>query len=221
MMSYTKTFHICWTGKGALCVASSVYCEPWLVWIQECEELITETQSNLIPSSLRPCSLNTLRPCTAEGSYLFFLSCWATLHTPRTRGSHAFQQWCIMDHRRRRERADCCERGKTPPQCSFTLRQLSSTSSFCFASLWDWTEHRGWGSGSGSCPLTCSLCTVYTQRPMFMFMVGLLWLINWFFIIFGTDYSCQGLTTGTCPWLLLCGCPEQLGRVKCSRLISQ
>lgn len=75
----------------------------------------SETQSDLIPSSLRPSSLNTLRPCAAEVSYLFFLSCWARLHTARTRGSHAFQQWCIMDHRRRRERADCRMEGVTPP----------------------------------------------------------------------------------------------------------
>lgn len=116
----TTALHICWIRKGALCFASCVYCEPWLVWIQECEELIIETQSDLIPPSLlRPCSPNTLRPCTAEASYLFFLSCWARLHTARTRGSHAFQQWCIMDHRGRWERADCREGGMTPPQCPF------------------------------------------------------------------------------------------------------
>lgn len=159
---YTKASHICWIRKGALCFASRVYCKPWLVWIQECEELITETQSDLIPSSLRPCSLNTLRPCAAEVSYLFFLSCWARLHTALTRGSHAFQQCCIMDHRRRRERADCCEGGMTPSlSVLFTLQQLSSTPSSYFASFWDRT-YQGWGLGSVSCPFICSLRTEHT-----------------------------------------------------------
>lgn len=82
----------------------------------------SETQSDLIPSSLRPSSPNTRRPCAAEVSYLFFLSCWARLHAARTRGSHASQQWCIMDHRKRQERADCRTEGVTPQvhaQCPF------------------------------------------------------------------------------------------------------
>lgn len=94
----------------------------------------SETQSDLIPSSLRPSSLNTLRPCAAEVSYLFFLSCRARLHTARTRGSHAFQQWRIMDHRWRRERADCRAGRRDTPSAPlafsvlFTLQQLASTS---------------------------------------------------------------------------------------------
>ena len=117
---YTKASSICWTEEGALCFASCVYCEPWLVWIQECEELIRHTERLNSLKSKRPRSLNTLRPCAAEVSYLFFLSCWARLHTARTRGSHAFQQRCTMARRRRRERADCREgRHDTPSQCPF------------------------------------------------------------------------------------------------------
>lgn len=165
---YTKAPHICWIRKGALCFASCVYCEPWLVWIQECEGLITETQSDLIPSSLRPCSLNTLRPCAAEASYLFFLSCWARLHTARTRGSHAFQQRCIMDHRRRRERADCREGGMTPPQCPFHTSTAFFHLLLCLL-LGQNLTYQGWGLGSVSRPLICSLCSVHTWIEMFMY----------------------------------------------------
>lgn len=41
---YAKSSYICWIRPSALCFASCVYCELWLVWIQECEELIRDTE---------------------------------------------------------------------------------------------------------------------------------------------------------------------------------
>lgn len=65
---HTKTSYICWIGKGALCFASCVYCEPWLVWIQECEELIRDTER-----------LNSLKSKTLQPKHTEALCCWGQL----------------------------------------------------------------------------------------------------------------------------------------------
>lgn len=104
----------------------------------------SETGNDWIPSSLRWSSRNTLGPCAAEVSYLFFLSCWARFPTVFTRGSHAFQQWCIMDHREILERVDCFTEGHSPnththshpSMCFSHFNSFLSTSSSLFDSFW-------------------------------------------------------------------------------------
>lgn len=116
------------------------------VWIHNWEELIIAMEQ--LPSSIRLGSLNKLRPIAAEVSYLFFLSHCARFHTAHTRGSPIFQQWCITDHRRIWERAECHVEGVTPLP---PLSLLSHFNSFLPPPPPSLTLYQGWGLG----PLVC------------------------------------------------------------------
>ena len=155
---YTKGSYICWIRTGALCIALCVYCEPWLVWIQECEELIRDTER-----------LNSLKSKTLQPKHTEALCCWGQLFVfPQllSETSHSSHQrepcFPAVMHYGGDERGPIVAREAWSPPSSvlFTLQQLSSTSSTSFSGQ-NWT-YQGWGSGSVSWPLIRSLCSEHT-----------------------------------------------------------